>query len=294
MKRLLLLHLTIILVLFQTTNMSAANSFSELEKYLANPEGWGKTGFRDTFTNDDLYRYINGGAERYLGYGFQRLLVQEYQSRDEKSAIRVEIYQMDRPSNAFGIFSSDNHGDRPDAVGAEAALGDYLLQFWQGPFFVRVQDIELSGALRETLLEFGRPISALLPSTKPDDLPTIISMLPEKGLIEQSVCYFHTQNSLNSFVYLGEENILGLGKDTEAVSAEYETGDKEPIALCILIKYPSQEQCRQALTSLEGSKDTLPENPGRELVYTSAKQKSLVLLFGTCKESWLKAFEKEL
>lgn len=56
-----------------------------------------------TFTETSLYGYINGGAELYLEYGFDTLLVTELVI--EGSDIKAEVYRMKDPEAAFGIFS---------------------------------------------------------------------------------------------------------------------------------------------------------------------------------------------
>jgi hypothetical protein len=87
------------------------------------------------FSQNSLWGYINGGADIYLEYGFEHLLVQEINFAGEK--IKVEIYKMNSAKSAFGIFSlyyknSDQKYKGIDFSSiskyhVQAALGNYYL-----------------------------------------------------------------------------------------------------------------------------------------------------------------------
>ena len=53
-------------------------------------KGWVKSGQTLRFTKNDLYGHINGGAELFLEFGFNELLVQRYEKGGEE--ITLEIY----------------------------------------------------------------------------------------------------------------------------------------------------------------------------------------------------------
>lgn len=90
-----------------------------------------------TFTEASLYGYINGGAELYLEYGFDTLLVTEMVI--EGSDIKAEVYRMKDPGAAFGIFSVSrfrcNGGARLTEHFCRSA---YQLQFCKGPYYVSI------------------------------------------------------------------------------------------------------------------------------------------------------------
>ena len=250
--------------------------------------------FRAQFLSENLHEYLDGGAERYLGYGFQELVVREYIFKANKARIRAEIYLMDRPVNAYGIFSTDREGENPGSVGTDAVLGENLLQFWQGPYFVRIQDSDLVGGVKETLLSFGRLISAACPKARPSDRPDLISLLPRTDRIESSVCYFHTQNSLNSLVYLGEENLLGLGLETEAISAEYRFGTAGEIVRIIIIRYKAANYCQENLNNFERGRSNIPELARSRLSHVFHFGKYLLVVFGKAESSWISLLEQKL
>ena len=112
-----------------------------------------------TFSESSLYGYINGGAELYLEYGFDTLVVSELNGGG--SDISVEIYRMKDDEAAFGIFSVSrfrcNGGPKLTDHMCRSA---YQLQFCKGPFYVSIindtgneADIRLSNEITGYLLE---------------------------------------------------------------------------------------------------------------------------------------------
>ena len=62
---------------------------------------WSAEGETEVYIGDDLFIYINGGAEIYHEYGFVQVAVQRYRRGDDN--VSVEIYTME--GDAFGIYS---------------------------------------------------------------------------------------------------------------------------------------------------------------------------------------------
>lgn len=66
-------------------------------------EGQIKINRERDFKGEALYGFMNGGSELFLEYGFNVLKALEIDYKGEKFS--VEIYQMDSPESAFGIYS---------------------------------------------------------------------------------------------------------------------------------------------------------------------------------------------
>ena len=56
-----------------------------------------------SFEGDALYGYMNGGSDLYFEYGFRKLTVRDI--KYEGFSYTVELFQMDSPKNAYGIYS---------------------------------------------------------------------------------------------------------------------------------------------------------------------------------------------
>ena len=84
------------------------------------------------YRGDDLYQMIDGGADIYHEYGFRQVLSAEYVDGRGK-IIKLEMYEMESPAAAYGIYSFKvGEGGKALAIGQEALLEDYYLNFWKG------------------------------------------------------------------------------------------------------------------------------------------------------------------
>ncbi len=123
-------------------------------------KGWVKDGEPQEFAGEDLYTYIDGGAEIYQEYGFRRVIVQDYENAAGKS-VSLEIFEMETPAAAFGIFTFKRSGQgKSIAVGAGAELEDYYLNFWKGRFLVTLTGFDDSGGTIEGLLAVAGTVDA--------------------------------------------------------------------------------------------------------------------------------------
>lgn len=94
------------------------------------------TGTR-SFTETSLYGYIDGGAELYLEYGFDSLVVTEVTAMTK--AIKVEVYRMKDPDAAFGIFSVSRFRCNGGAKLAEYyCRSAYQLQLCKGSYYISI------------------------------------------------------------------------------------------------------------------------------------------------------------
>ena len=90
-----------------------------------------------SFAGKALYGYINGGADLYYEYGFERLSVQELRLNDE--TYFTEVYRMTDPGGAFGIFSV-SHGEctAADSLPPSSCFSPYAIQWAHSRYFLRV------------------------------------------------------------------------------------------------------------------------------------------------------------
>jgi hypothetical protein len=110
----------------------------------------------EVFKGENLFSYIDGGADLYLEYGFDEVATCKYVNFAATS-IHVEIYRMTSDSAAFGIFTinSSEKGKTVSFVN-KALLYDYYLDFWKGSFFVRCSASRKDSAVMDTLMLFAQ------------------------------------------------------------------------------------------------------------------------------------------
>jgi len=169
--------------------------------------GWRQSGEIQAFKPETLFEYINGGADLYLAYDFQELMVGEY-SNEKKASVTVEIYHHKTPTDAFGIYSQER---LPDAnfldIGVQAYIETNVLNFLAGPYYVKMSSFNTGSDDREILITFAQKVSAAL--GEKGALPSILSSFPEEGKKKNS----------EKFI---TKNFLGYSFLHSAFTADYE------------------------------------------------------------------------
>ncbi len=255
------------------------------ESALASVKGWDRASPVVRHTASDLHKYLDGGAAKYLAYSIVELLVQEYRRREDGFMATLELYRMDSPAGAFGVYSCDRVGIHPSGIGLEASYEGGLLQFWQGDYYVRVQAQDSSGDPSAPTLDLGAAVSAALPASNATP-PELALSLPQRGMVENSLCFFHNQVTLNSIYYLSDENLLGLSDKTDAVTAEYGT-PSGAIARVIVVCYPDRDAAEAALKAFKGEFGVEPSGrtDGGEGLFASADGPVLAVALEASKDS---------
>jgi hypothetical protein len=90
-----------------------------------------------TFNGAALFGYIDGGAELYLEYGFSVMSVAEIEYMQGR--YKTEIYKMNGPEEAFGIFSVSKYHclDMPP-LSEFTCRTKYQLQICKGPYYISI------------------------------------------------------------------------------------------------------------------------------------------------------------
>ena len=181
-----------------------------------------------------IFDYMDGAGELYVGYRFDHLDVYEYSSPDQGS-ILVELYWMRSPDEAFGLLSNDWGGEPvdlgiapaaspvPQVPAARALFGGGLLRLWSDTLYARVLAARDTPASREQVIALGRAIAAGRGAPPPPSLVRALPMAAASGhqLRADRVCFFRSYLVLNAIDFLATENILDLGPQVDAVTAQY-------------------------------------------------------------------------
>src|SRR3990172_12285068 len=86
-------------------NFKSSESGAHRALFLSEIDGYGVSGEVRHFTEENLYEYVNGHAEYFIGAGFKELFVAEYvrsDSQPSQSEMTAEIYDMAEPLQSFG------------------------------------------------------------------------------------------------------------------------------------------------------------------------------------------------
>jgi len=247
---------------------------------------WTRPSSPQLITAENIFDYMNGAGELYIGYQFDHLESYEYTAPDQKE-ILVEIYYMKTSDDAFGLLSLDWGGEPVDmsqmsqkkslsdqSEWPRALYGKGLLRLWSGSIYARIMAYQETPESKEAVLSLGDTIAK---SGRNPPQPGLVKsppdvLQPEWKLHKDSVSFFRTHLVLNSLYYLGHENMLDLNLASEAVTAVYEkkdsSGGRARIRF-LKVKHADSERARNALSHFHRS--YLPEHPFPEKAESTEK-----------------------
>ncbi len=259
---------------------------------------WNRPDSPRIINSKNIFKYMNGAGELYLGYRFRHLEVFDYTS-DSQDKILVELYFMEAADDAFGLLSLDWGGEPVsfDDSSAEtsnkfftsstkALYGGGLLRSWSDFIYARVMAERETPASKEAVLALGKAITA---NTQNPPEPELVKILPLKigsawKLRIDRLSFFRSHLVLNSIYYLSHENILDLDLSAEAVIAPYEhiSNSGDPIrSQFLLVQYENLERARNALNHFRDA--YLPEYKKEITADSAANSPSLFKL----EDGWL-------
>ncbi|MFC1733958.1 DUF6599 family protein [candidate division KSB1 bacterium] len=198
-------------------------------------------------------------AELYLTYDYRETWVRRYIHPDEPEwEIVLDIYDVSSSEEAFGIFTSERE-DEDIGIGTDSEYGGGLMRFWKDRYFVSMVVLGDEGAARPVMFEIGRAVADAI--SQEGARPALLETLPEEGLREREIRYFHSMQVLNNHYYISSENILNLGRNTDCVFTEYRiSGDT---GFLLLIRYENMQQAHAGYEQFV--EEYMPE--GRESGY---------------------------
>ena len=125
---------------------------------------------------DNLYQYMDGGADIFVLYGVRTLLHQE--CRVKKVDVTVDIFNMGSPDTAFGMYAAERSPTYHFVtIGAEGYQNEGILNFLQDRYYVKLAGF---GAGADAVLAaFARALSARIGANPA--LPALLARLPSEN-----------------------------------------------------------------------------------------------------------------
>lgn len=204
-------------------------------------KGWTLKDSVETFLGDDLFYFINGGADIYLEYGFVKVVHANYVN-SEGGKIHLEVYEMEDSKAAYGIFTlnSSGNGNNID-IGEEGILYDYYLHYFKGNYYVRCTASAKDQHLIDALKEFGSYTADMIKQISKK--PFLLVAIDIKEFQPSQIKYFEGQLGLNNVFNFGHGSIAGF---YEGVAAG--AGDK----MVFVFAYKNDYECREWFASAKG------------------------------------------
>ena len=178
-------------------------------------EGWDMDGKAALFDRETLFDRIDGEAEAYFPYGFDRLASARYADRrNPRVAVDADVYRMGSPLDAFGIYANYRRKENGDAaIGDGGTLSPSQLMFHQGRYFVRLQATGTTTLGEKVFLDCARAISRKLPqgTGRPGELEalSIPAVVPksERYIARSLLGYEFLRRGLVADAVLGGETM---------------------------------------------------------------------------------------
>jgi hypothetical protein len=206
-------------------------------------EGWALIEGPQVYTKKTLFGHINGQAELFFKYGFQKSIFAIYQNKkNQGNQIELDIYDMGNVLQAFGIFSRFRNEDQPGGIGLDSYLDDRSVFFYKGKYFVILYATESNPS---TLKQWAAKIASRIVDTSSQ--PKEIGYFPKNGLKPGSIQYFPEGLLGHQFLKRGFQ-----GTYIEKVEVKAEVKVKEVKLFLAIFK-----DSKKAMSALQVYKDDL-------------------------------------
>lgn len=173
---------------------------------------WSFKGKPDVYTPDNLFEYINGAAEVFLMYDFEKLAALTYENQ-AKQSITVEIYRHRDKTFGFGIYAQEKPQKSAFLpIGTQGYYETGVLNFFKGKYYVKISSFDIKKGEEKILKTLAADVAANLDGQM--GFPPVISCFPAKGLVKNSERYI-------------AKHFLGHRFLHSAFTAEYQMAGKE-------------------------------------------------------------------
>jgi hypothetical protein len=237
-------------------------------------EGWEQGGQVREYTADTLFDYMNGNAEGYLIYGFERM--RGITCRKDEKRVLIDISEMSGPESAWGLYASNRD---PREVEEDLGTAGQVLSsrafFAKGRYLVELA-MEPAGEDRETLMALASALEERIEGSK--TLPAALAWFPTDGLKKESL-------------RLVPQSPLGISALRKGYTAEYESG-----ARAFIVEEISSEASEDVMATLrQRFEDVGPSEVTSNSFLARGRYLGEICVFqkGTCVAGVVKAASSE-
>lgn len=151
--------------------------------------GWHATEPAVVFDTETIFKHINGEAELFFPYGFEKAAYVSYENQQfPDAAIEADIFQMGSPLDAFGIYSNFRYPDSDFIdIGCEGFLSDQQLMFYVDAYFVKLTTLGTIANPRDALRACAEVIRNRLP--KSNAPPPELALVAVEGVVPRTETY---------------------------------------------------------------------------------------------------------
>jgi len=178
--------------------------------------GWKRSGAAATFIKADLFNHIDGGAELFLEFGFEKAAVQRY--KKGRAELTLEVYEMELPESALGIYLMKCGRESPfEDIPARNSSETAQATIVRGRHFLLVDNYSGGDELKPAMIALAKAALAKIP-----DVPAsrrLFDLLPPEDRLPVTERLNRCPVVLQPYFTLGEGDILELDGKTFSVVA---------------------------------------------------------------------------
>jgi hypothetical protein len=234
-------------------------------------EGWKIHSSPQFFEPQNLWEYINGQAEMYLDYGFELVATAEYTTLDGMRSMTIEIYQMQSPKHAFGIYAAERSSDdRFIKMGVQGYLSENVLNFWKGLYYVKLTSFQTSSETKEILMKLAIVIDHKIEGSYSE--PELFACFPEDNKVKMSERFI-------------PKNFMGLSFLKDGYQVEYmRAGSSYPV---FLVKNGSQDMAKEVFRKYQDFLKSQHERVSHskkcdyQLIFTKREKVEVMFQYGS-------------
>ncbi len=196
--------LTVIIIIIVGFLVSAAPLSAVpggMETCLPELKDWPQKDKTNVYDPDNLYEYINGAAEIFLSYDFEKLVSATFESKKNKEhSFTVDIYRHNNSRNGFGIYSQEKpqSGDFL-SIGAQGYYEKGVLNFLKGQYYVKISGYSLGDNDKVILIDAAKQVAKKLEGE--DRFPTIVEAFPSENKVTGTSRYVAKNFLGHSFLH---------------------------------------------------------------------------------------------
>jgi hypothetical protein len=232
--------------------------------------GWKAVSSPKFFSPQNLWEYINGQAEMYLDYGFKLLVTAEYTSIDGSRFMTIDIFQMQSPNHAFGIYAAERSPhDSFIKMGGQGYLAENILNFWKGLYYVKLTSFQVSSDTKEILMVLAGVIANKIKGSYSE--PELFDYFPGKNKVKMSERFI-------------PKNFLGLSFLKDVYLLEYKNGGSS--YQVFLVKNCSSEEAEEAFGKYQSflksqnEKISASKKDDYQLIFTEKEEGKAIFQYG--------------
>jgi len=193
--------------------------------------GWSMSQKPRSFTAGNLWEFIDGAADGYLAYGFQEVVSADYAQEGTGYQAVVDVYQMKDPLNAYGIYAQERSpGSQFLKIGNEGYSGGTSLNFWAGPYYVKITVFEEKAAIQQEIAKLASAVAGKVKAP---------------GAEPAEAAWFPKSNQLPHTLLFIPKDVLAQSYLANGFEAKYKAGDKE--YKMVLVSLANAEAAQEAM-----------------------------------------------